>query len=121
MGATSVTGIGAGQAYNQKGPGNKRNEFSPQVGPRIVAAGAIVTGNNIGTVTYPTGLDEAAANYIVTLNVVNGAGNAGRNAHVTAKNDTLGKFTSFDVYTEVASEALEWVVMHKGYCVDVHV
>jgi hypothetical protein len=47
MGATSVTGVGTGDAFpGIKGPGNNRNAFVPLAGAHVVAAGITLMRDN---------------------------------------------------------------------------
>lgn len=65
MGATSVTGKGLGAARTQKGPGNGRDFWVPQVNPHIIAAGVATLANGTVAVVFPAALDDA--NYVVML------------------------------------------------------
>ena len=75
MGASSVTGVsgqyGAGAAYGQKGPGNKRDQFIPLSAPHIAASGvASVTGGSSQKIYLPTTLPLTPDKYIVVCNSV---------------------------------------------------
>jgi hypothetical protein len=67
MGASFAAGTqpGAGAAYDQKGPGNKRNQYAPLVSPHVVAAGTATSGG-AGALTVNVGtLEAAATNFVV--------------------------------------------------------
>jgi hypothetical protein len=114
MGATTVTGKGRGMAKNLKGPGNERNYFVPQVTPHIVLAGrASITGGQ-GTVTFPNPLAGAAVDYVVMLQVNNTVA-AAHGATVHTKTDTNGKFASFIIKTENATETVEYMIVKAGF------
>jgi hypothetical protein len=121
MGATSVTGIGMGMAYNQKGPGNNRNQFVPEVCPHVIAAGSATCAANAATVWFPDHLDAAAANYVVMLTSYDVEAAATHNVHVVTKHDnTASKFDYFTIYSETADDVVDWVVINKGLGLDVH-
>lgn len=120
MGATSVTGVGMGMAYNQKGPGNKRDQFVPMVCPHVVAAGTVTTAGNVATVTLPDHLDLPANRYIVMLTTEDAAA-AARGVAVTAKtNNGSGLFTSFAIISEAAAQVVAWMVVNVGYGLEVN-
>lgn len=117
MGASSVTGVGNGAALSQKGPGNGRNYFVPQVNPHVVAAGTVTLAAGTATVTFPVALAEAAANYAVMAIPDE---TIGTSLFVT-KADTNSKFSAFTVAeTGGASTAdVMWVVVKAGFGLDV--
>jgi len=114
MGATSVTGKGRGMAKNLKGPGNERNYFVPQVTPHIVIAGSVAISGGQGTVTFPNPLAGPAADYVVMLNVVSTVA-AAHGVTTHTKTDVNGKFSSFIIKTENATDTVEWMVVKAGY------
>ncbi|MCK9458642.1 MAG: hypothetical protein M0R80_03300 [Proteobacteria bacterium] len=119
MGASSVTGVGQGVAANLKGPGNNRSFCVPQVCPHVVAAGVGTAAANSLTVTFPDALDLAAANYVVLVTAL-GAGAATHNASVVTKHDTSSKFDYFTIYSEGATDEIDWVVIRTGWGIDLH-
>jgi hypothetical protein len=71
MGASSVTGTGAGSAEKSgvKGPSNGRNMFVPQLCPHVVMAGEVDTDvQGVATVYFPEGpLPKSEVNYVVMV------------------------------------------------------
>jgi hypothetical protein len=65
MSASSVTGIGSGAAYGQKGPGNKRDQTVPVSSPHVLAAGNTGSISTATTITLPYALSVQAANVVV--------------------------------------------------------
>jgi len=115
MGATSVTGKGRGMAKNLKGPGNERNYFVPQVTPHIVLAGRASISGGQGTVTFPNALAGAADDYVVMLQVTNTSAAAhGATVH-TKTNNSDGKFSSFIIKTENATDPVEYMIVKAGF------
>lgn len=53
MGATSVTGVGAGAAEPNRGPGNNRNQYVSLLDPHVVYSGTIYTNSGNATVVIP--------------------------------------------------------------------
>jgi hypothetical protein len=120
MGATSVTGVGLGMANSQKGPGNNRDYFVPRNGPHVIASGTVTTAANVATVTLPDHVDLAAANYVVILQTVDAAA-AARGVSVTAKTDNAASlFTSFSIISEAAIQVVDWMIINKGYGLEVN-
>jgi hypothetical protein len=113
MGATSVTGVGQGMATNQKGPGNGRNYFVPQVNPHVVAAGTAVLVGGAKTITFPSALSDSETEYAVLL--TSETANA---AYVSAKTDSSSQFASFTI-TGTGTDNIMWMVVKNGYGLDV--
>ena len=111
MGAYSVTGVsGAGVAKLQKGPGNGRNQYVPLVSalPGIVAAGTVTAGGGGDLTVTLSGMDAAAASYVV---LAQGQVTAATAVVKSKANDgTTGLFASF-VITAGAAGAIGWVVV----------
>lgn len=115
MAATSVTGTGTGAAATQKGPGNGRNYWVPQVNPHVVAAGVATLDSSAHTVVVTFGpLPLAAANYAVLVTSETSTTGA---LYVT-KTDTSSKFTSFTV-TGTGDGSVSWAIVSAGLGLDV--
>ena len=112
MAATSVTGRGQGVATNQKGPGNNRNFFVPQINPHVVAAGTVAMAAGTEEVYFPNDLPNAAANYAVIV-----TGRTNDDAYVSAKTDVSSAFSSFTI--TATQQTVDWVVVSVGYGLDV--
>jgi hypothetical protein len=110
MGATSVTGVGLGAARTQKGPGNGRDYFVPQVNPHVIAAGSVTLSGGTAAVVFPTAL--ADANYVVTLTP--GATLANQ-AYVTSIATTGFTIT----VSGGGTETVMWVAIKSGFGLDV--
>ena len=108
-GATSVTGVGAGAAYGNKGPHNGRDVYVPLVSPHVVAAGTVTTAGG-GTVTYtfPTAMEYAAARYAVIATPASGT-----TVTRISKTDSSSLFVPFTL-TGAASTAHDFVVVLVG-------
>ena len=126
MGASSVTGVsgqyGAGAAYGQKGPGNKRDQFVPLSAPHVVASGTTVsvTGSSNLVVTLPTPLPLAPAKYSIILTA-----NAATYGYVTAANDVAGGTTyglaKFTINNNTATAAtFNYLIVTNGSNLDVN-
>lgn len=93
MGATSVTGVGAGAAEPNRGPGNNRNQYVSLLDPHVVFSGTIyidtgTSGN--ATVVLP----QYAKDVPEKLMLVCGA-----KGYATNKNlDGDGMVESFDIF-----------------------
>lgn len=66
MAATSVTGRGLGAARTQKGPGNGRNYWVPEVNPHVIMAGVVTGVTSPAVIEFPQGL---AAPSVIAVNV----------------------------------------------------
>lgn len=113
MGASSVTGVGQGDASGGiKGPGNGRNYFVPQVTPHVVAAGNATLVYGALTVTFPTALAESKTKYAV---VVTGTAAAARVSTKTDNSDD--QFASFRI-AGTGTDTVAWMVVNTGYGLD---
>ena len=75
MGATSVTGVGAGAADVTRGPGNNRNQFASLLDPHIVFHGTastqaflaekLLNGDNICTGFRVYAYKKADLDYVI--------------------------------------------------------
>lgn len=113
MGATSVTGVGPGDAFpGIKGPGNERNIYVPLLTPHVVAAGIVATASNAATVTFTEPLAGSKSNYVVMVTADNTVAAAhGVTIHTKTDNGD-GNFASFDIRSENATEAaVQWMVV----------
>lgn len=108
MSATSTQGVGKGAA-NHKGPKNGREVFVPKLSPHVVAAGHVTPAGGTATVTFPTALDEAAANYAV---IVTPQAATTTVPKITTKTDTSGVFASFVLTADNVAHA--WMVVRLG-------
>ncbi len=114
MGATSVTGVGAGSAEGStKGPNNGRNIYAPLLSPHVVAAGRVTLSGGVKTVTFPTALPGSQINYVVVLTAINSGVDANA-AVVTAMTDSGGDFVSFAI-AGTDTEVVMYTVMTAGH------
>lgn len=113
MAATSTQGTGAGPAFNNKGPGNGRNQYVPLVSPHIVAAGLAELTDTTFTVTFPTPLVGGKASYAVILTAAEANTTAVQVTTLTDNSD--GDFASF-VITTASGKDVFWAVVKKGVC-----
>lgn len=92
MGATSVTGVGAGAANVTRGPGNNRNQFSSLLDGHIVWHGKIYidtgTGGN-ATVDLPSNLKDMPEKLTILC--------SGKTYGVNKNLDGDGLVESFDI------------------------
>ena len=58
MGATSVTGVGAGAANVTRGPGNLRDQYASLLDPHVVWHGKIYNNDGTVTVTLPSDVKD---------------------------------------------------------------
>ena len=118
MSATSVTGLsGKGIAYGARGPGNKRNQFVPNVCPHVVASGTHTDdGTTTGTILFSDPLVGSNSEYIVL------AQSQGTNVTgalvITTTTNVGGKMTGFTYTGLTASVVLGWVVINLGQGMD---
>jgi len=113
MGATSVTGVGVGASHaGVKGPGNGRNFYVPQLTPHIVIADTVTLSSGALTVTFPNELSGSETGYVIfaTAESSNAVG-------VSAKTDTTGNFSSFDL-TGTSTDEVMYMVAKKGFGLD---
>lgn len=110
MGATSVTGKGLGAARTQKGPGNGRDYWVPQVNPHVVAAGTATLAAGTVNVKFPAVL--ADANYVVMVTPTETLANQ---AYVTSV-----ATTGFTIAVSGGgTEEVQWVAIKAGLGLDV--
>jgi hypothetical protein len=62
MGATSVTGVGAGAAEPNRGPGNNRNQYVSLLDPHVVYSGTVNTLGGTNTVILPPAVKDLPEN-----------------------------------------------------------
>ena len=62
MGATSVTGVGAGAADVTRGPGNNRNQFASLLDPHIVFHGTAYAENGDVRIDLPSSVYDVPEN-----------------------------------------------------------
>ena len=62
MGATSVTGVGAGAANVTRGPGNNRNQFASLLDPHIVFHGTAYAENGDVRIDLPSSVYDVPEN-----------------------------------------------------------
>lgn len=107
MGATSVTGVGPGDAFpGIKGPGNERNIYVPLLTPHVVAAGRVTLSGGAATVTFPEPLAGSNTNYVVMTTSL-GTGN---DAVSTMTNNSDGNFASFAI-SGTGTDDVMWSVV----------
>ncbi len=112
MGATTVTGKGAGAAHNNKGPQNGRNVYQPLLSPHVVAAGTeALGGGGTATITFPNPLANPAANYVVMLTPGETSSTL---ATASALTDVATQFVSF-LLTGGTNEDVSWAVISTGH------
>ena len=107
MGATSVTGVGPGDAFpGIKGPGNGRNIYVSLLTPHVVKAGSATLASGTATVTFSSALSGSEANYVVMVTSTTSAA-----AFVGTKtDDSDGNFISF-VITGTGTDVIMWSVI----------
>lgn len=111
MGATSVTGVGKGSAYGNKGPHNGRDQFVSNLSPHVVAAGlAELTGTTL-TVTFPTPLVGSKTKYAVLLTSAEASTTPAQVTTLTNNSD--GDFASFEI-TNASGKDTFWMIVLKG-------
>lgn len=113
MGASSVTGVGNGVAGTQKGPGNGRNFFVPQVNPHVVAAGEVALVGGTATVTFPAALPLGEEYYVAIAQ-----SQTANRAYVSAKTETSDVLTSITI-TGTGTDTVGWMVIKAGFGLDV--
>jgi len=105
MGATSVTGVGLGAAWGNKGPGNGRDQFVPLLTPHVVASGRFHMAAGTGVVTFPAPLTGDHTNYAVVITAV------GHTSYVSATtDDSDSNFASFTI-TGTSGDYVSWIVV----------
>lgn len=109
MSVTSTTGKGTGAASPNKGPKNGRNNYVSVLTPHIVAAGHVTLAGGTATVTFPTPLEAAAANYAVVASPQAAATTVWE---IPTKTDVSGKFASFVITGD--NIAFAWMVAKVG-------
>jgi len=116
MGATSVTGVGKGAAFNNKGPHNGRDQYVPLLSPHVVACGFADLSGTTLTVTFPTALTgsgaTSAGKYAVML--TNAEANTTVPQVTALTNDSDGNFASFQV-TNASGKNVFWMVVTQGH------
>ena len=115
MGATSVTGVGQGAAYGNKGPHNGRDQYVPLLSPHVVAAGFADLSGTTLTVTFPTPLpgSGAASNtgkYVVILTSCEASTTPAQVTTLTNNSD--GDFASFEI-TNASGKNTFWAVIAR--------
>jgi hypothetical protein len=102
MGATSVTGAGAGAAEPNRGPGNNRNQYVSLLDPHVVLTGKNFTdGGNMAIVLPP---DLVLPPEQLSIMVSGKAWAANKNTNGD------GNIVSFTVYAP-KKVAIDWVVI----------
>lgn len=108
MGASSVTGVGLGQARNQKGSEHVSVGVNKLVGPRVMAAGSQVFSGTTTVVEFPA-LSGEITDYVVML-----TGNHATIPYIsTALDDTTDGAWHFTA-TGANTSTLNWAVIKKG-------
>jgi len=110
MGATSVTGVGLGAAYGNKGPHNGRDVYAPLLSPHVVCTGLAALSGTTLTVTFPVALAGGAEKYVVLLTSAEASTTP---AQVTALTDADGDFVSFQI-TNASGKDTFWMVATRG-------
>lgn len=72
MGASSITGVGAGAAEN-KGPGNGRNTFVPLTSPKILLTGQVLLDGDGEATVAVSGIPGGEEDHGVFVSVVEGS------------------------------------------------
>lgn len=110
MGATSVTGVGQGAAYSNKGNRNGRDCYVPLASPHVVTAGIVTTSDGgTVTVTFPTPLTGGHAKYAVIVTAATGT----TSCSVAKTNDSNDDFSYF-VITGAVSTVHNYIVVTTG-------
>lgn len=114
MGSTNTQGSsGAGSAYGQKGPGNGRNYYVPQITPHVIAAGYETLSGTTKVVNFPKSLGKDKAEYAVIL-----TSDSTTVTYVSARtNDTDGFFSGFTI-TSGNNAHVSWIVVNIGLGLD---
>jgi len=109
-GATTTQGTGPGAAAGQKGPGNGRNYFVPQVNPHVVAAGTVALVGGVATITFPNALLGSETGYVVMVTA-----ESTNNVGISSKDDNGdGNFESFDI-AGTGTDSVMWMVVKAGF------
>lgn len=102
MGATSVTGVGAGAAEPNRGPGNNRNNYVSLLDPHVVLTGTVYPNNGEETVTLPSNLKDVPEKLTCLV--------AGKGHAVDKNLDGDGLVESFTIYGAKKS-ILDYIVV----------
>jgi hypothetical protein len=106
MGATSVTGVGQGAAWGNKGPHNGRDQYVPLLSPHVVIAGTVTVAGGTTAVVFPAALPGAPTNYAVVATAASGS---------TAITITKAGSTTFTGFTITgANVAHDYIVVTAG-------
>ena len=127
MAASSVSGIGSGAAYGQKGPGNKRDQTVPLSAPHVIAAGiATVPAGGTLVVSLPYALSvKTGLNQVVVLVQAVGSSTAAYASSLTDVDDTQSGlypnlYNGFKTFTLNMSGGgtVQWTVILVGQGID---
>ena len=115
MSATTVTGqSGRGIAYGMRGPGNKRNQFVPNVSPHIVAAGNVAMVSGTATVQLRATLNMPVTNYAVSA--VSQSSTTAVKAVLTADSST--DLASLVITCGAGTDNVSWIIVTAGQGLD---
>jgi len=125
MGATTVTGqSGRGIAYGTRGPGNKRNYFTPSVAPHIVAAGLVTCAGGTTTVIFsdplgPSTVSAWTGKYAIFVQAEVGTAIVITRVYdLISTSPTYNQLTGF-TFTGPGSGIASWMVVNLGQGADV--
>lgn len=113
MGSSNTQGNGHGAATSQKGPGNGRNYYVPQVTPHIVTADYVTLSGTTKTVNFPKSLSGDKAKFAVVV-----TSDSATACYVSARtNDSDGNFSGFTI-TGGSGAHVSYVVVNNGLGLD---
>lgn len=115
MGASSVTGTGRGGAWNNKGPGNGRDQFVPLLSPRVVHAGIATLADSGSdsavTIHFPT-LDGVVGDYAFFCTPVGATGAIAAGGAAVSSFTTSAAVITSDV--DGGTHSVYWMIVKRG-------
>lgn len=111
MAASSVTGVGHGAGWSNKGPHNGRDLYVPLNSPHVVAAGSCALVGGVKTITFATPLHGSKTGYVVMLTAQSATTTVSRVTTLTDNSD--GNFASF-IITGNGTDTVAWSVINVG-------
>lgn len=111
MAASSVTGVGKGAGWANKGPQNGRQLYVPIHSPHVLAAGVATMVSGTATITFPTPFGSSKTNHIVMLTPQSATTTVARVTTLT--DNSNAHFASF-VITAGTTDVVAWSVINIG-------
>lgn len=102
MGATSITGVGAGAANVTRGPSNNRNQYASLLDPHVVWHGKIYNNDGSVTVNLPSNIKDVPEKLTILC--------SGKTYGVTKNLDGDGLVESFDI-TGAKKREVDFIVI----------